>query len=84
MSSDLAPSIPPSSEHANATAVAQELLDVADRLEDLAVQRTGLARAARTDWAGPHRLRFDAERANRDAQVAEVVARCRRLARSTR
>ena len=85
MSVDVAPATP-APPPAAATSVMPELtaalIEVAGRLEALAAHRAGLARAARVDWAGPHRVQFDAERANRDAQTAALVARCRRLARS--
>lgn len=60
--------------------VDRALLAVADQLEALAEDRARVARAAREGWTGPHRVRFDAERATRDADLAAIATRCRRLA----
>lgn len=58
-------------------------------LGDIAAQLTvaveELARAAalvRLGWLGPHRRRFDAERADHDARFASLIETCRRLARA--
>lgn len=64
----------------DADRVDRALLAVADHLEVLAAQRARLARAARDGWTGPHRQRFDAERATRDADLLLIAGRCRRLA----
>ena len=84
---DVAPTIPAPVAETSGAASAEltaALLDVANRLDVLATQRAGLARAARVEWSGPHRMHFDVERANRDAQTAALAAWCRRLAHSQR
>lgn len=56
------------------------LTRVARLLDDVAEAQASGARAVRDSWRGPHRNRFDAERARRDAELAGVAAACRRLA----
>lgn len=59
---------------------APALLALADHLEALAAERGRAARMVREGWVGPNRVRFDAERATRDADLAAIIARCRSLA----
>jgi hypothetical protein len=74
---------PPEADAARA-ALAAALTGVAARLDALAHARAGAARAARHQWHGPHRTRFDAERATRDAAAAALGGRCRTLAAALR
>ncbi len=49
-------------------------------LDDVAEAQARSAREVRDGWRGPHRDRFDAERARRDAELAGLAATCRLLA----
>jgi hypothetical protein len=69
----------PAAEAARAV-VGETLTKVARLLDDVAEAQAGSARQVRDAWRGPHRDRFDAERARRDAELAELAAACRLLA----
>ncbi|MEZ5179078.1 MAG: hypothetical protein R2746_12630 [Acidimicrobiales bacterium] len=58
----------------------EALLRAAAVLDQVAVAHARAGRAVREAWLGPHRARFDAERARRDAELAGLAAACRRLA----
>lgn len=73
----------PAAEAAAAAAravVGETLTQVARLLDEVAEAQAGSARQVRDAWRGPHRDRFDAERARRDAELAELAAACRLLA----
>ena len=78
-----APTDPPTATTDPAVALTDAALRAAaSRLETIAMGRARVALAARVDWSGSYRQRFDAERAARDAVVAGVIACCRLAAGS--
>jgi hypothetical protein len=74
-----APSPDPAIEAARAV-LRETLARVARQLDDVAEVQARSARSVRDVWRGPHRDRFDAERARRDAELAGLAAACRLLA----
>jgi hypothetical protein len=74
-----APSPDPAVEAARAV-LRETLARVARQLDDVAEVQARSARSVRDVWRGPHRDRFDAERARRDAELAGLAAACRLLA----
>lgn len=58
----------------------EALLGAARVLDQVAEAHARSARRVRDGWRGPHRSRFDAERARRDAELAGLAAACRQLA----
>lgn len=58
----------------------EALVRAGRQIDDVADAQARSARAVRDSWRGPHRSRFDAERARRDAVLAELASRCRLLA----
>lgn len=58
----------------------EALVRVARLLDEVADTQARSARAVRATWEGPHRSRFDAERAGRDGDLAGLASACRLLA----
>lgn len=59
---------------------ADALLALAARVDEVSVDLARAAATVREGWQGPHRARFDTERARRDALASSLLADCRRLA----
>lgn len=71
--------IDPAAEAARAVAT-DALVRAAAVLDEVAEAHARGARLVRACWEGPHRSRFDAERARRDGDLAGLAAACRLLA----
>ncbi|MEO6987559.1 MAG: hypothetical protein ABI239_02835 [Aquihabitans sp.] len=56
------------------------LLKLANSLDASTASLVRAATELRGEWDGPHRSRFDAEQARRNAHTAALIADCRRLA----
>lgn len=62
------------------TALRGALLKLASSIDAATVELARAATDVRSGWQGPHRSRFEAVQARRNAQAVALIADCRRLA----